>query len=1100
MLKHSKRMRASLLFAMCCFAALNRIDGEIPDETQKVANDMLKDLRAFDLSSVAKYTFDKYFRLPGHMSGSQGPRDYDHNVHQIFHNVHKKRRVFFNIRDAWIGSENAANFVGMTHPGVLQVPVRMNVVFVGFSNEKGQGISKDTFEDWFNHLNNVVRHTVVEDPSNYTAPGSHGSEAPVEYVYKFHTFDLSSQVARAIGKVVEKKAILDEEASTHVLQLGHLEELLESLQSVMASKSSMAHAYTMFVLNLPVSLGNGEAKYGYRDGFSKRQLEVVASDPTLRKLILATESKADNAMDLEDFMDDSVNPANQLPRREHFGDRGRKRGGEGAGQTPSVDVQVATQKWAETVLESLRKEEKSTAGIPKTAVAAARDILLNQGMARRRTLLDAIEWERARATSSANHAKADISNCVVDAGVSSKRFGWIDLSAGPFAWGPTVGGKGVRTKDTFPRVPHLPPLFDASQGNPAGKRSRKLLGAPESSEDMDFLDKLDAQQLIDQLEDMESSLKVMKELLDGACEKDEDGREFNERDCFMYARKMKECVKQRDVFANALHMLSGKTAAETGKDLSFKEMHMAYLQAEGARKRFELENPIGNAGSAETDKFQVGPVDPMEERAARIGLMLSKLAGTASAFMHHVVTPASNRQPPNPSSVGEKKNATNGALAEESSFVHPPPLAAEKVYRQERVTFHIHVVKEHSAFPPVSEHRANSATSFDLFEFKRQVLMLKAPDQEFSFTVQQLSLDDDATLATAFQTSMTTVNVPHLDVAGRYTSKRRKSIDSTLLYNRIRAIEKTDEYLHEKNMNGYKGSGDQHHRPHDHKDRDEPPPSPAREISVFLFSVDSALPLFIDTHFFARALPEMVFVAQSSKQLWQSPLACNSKPLYHNLRNPLREALRATLTGLAGSLPSHVTNHVHGKPTHDWQWSIGSSPMACLSANSRVGVSLMDIDAVHRSEIVTVLLATLQLVRESVHVLYSKHTTAGNFIILRRRGRVLGWTLQRMKFLQVKIGRMIALTLKWVEELKYDEALQHLNQIIHNAREMRMLSLRINQLFDPHKCRPEDVEGAMGWMVRWFQNVVMFFAVAGAVCSLCLMLSRKQGGAKPKVN
>ena len=95
---------------------------------------------------------------------------------------------------------------------------------------------------------------------------------------------------------------------------------------------------------------------------------------------------------------------------------------------------------------------------------------------------------------------------------------------------------------------------------------------------------------------------------------------------------------------------------------------------------------------------------------------------------------------------------------------------------------------------------------------------------------------------------------------------------------------------------------------------------------------------------------------------------------------------------------------------------------------------------------------------------------------------------------------MIALTLKWVEELKYDEALQHLNQIIHNAREMRTLSLRINQLFDPHKCRPEDVEGAMGWMVRWFQNVVMFFAVAGAVCSLCLMLSRKQGGAKPKVN
>ena len=48
------------------------------------------------------------------------------------------------------------------------------------------------------------------------------------------------------------------------------------------------------------------------------------------------------------------------------------------------------------------------------------------------------------------------------------------------------------------------------------------------------------------------------------------------------------------MFFAAVNVLSGKKASETGKDLTFKEMHMAYLQAEGARKRFEIENPIGN--------------------------------------------------------------------------------------------------------------------------------------------------------------------------------------------------------------------------------------------------------------------------------------------------------------------------------------------------------------------------------------------------------------------------------------------------------------------------------------------------------------------------
>ena len=32
----------------------------------------------------------------------------------------------------------------------------------------------------------------------------------------------------------------------------------------------------------------------------------------------------------------------------------------------------------------------------------------------------------------------------------TERFAWIDLAAGPFAWGPSVGGEGVRTHSSLP--------------------------------------------------------------------------------------------------------------------------------------------------------------------------------------------------------------------------------------------------------------------------------------------------------------------------------------------------------------------------------------------------------------------------------------------------------------------------------------------------------------------------------------------------------------------------------------------------------------------------------------------------------------------------
>jgi hypothetical protein len=71
--------------------------------------------------------------------------------------------------------------------------------------------------------------------------------------------------------------------------------------------------------------------------------------------------------------------------------------------------------------------------------------MLSYGGARARELLTEAY---AGTTRGGGRASED---CLVDLWLAdSGRFGWVDLSAGPFQWGPVVGGEGVRTASSLP--------------------------------------------------------------------------------------------------------------------------------------------------------------------------------------------------------------------------------------------------------------------------------------------------------------------------------------------------------------------------------------------------------------------------------------------------------------------------------------------------------------------------------------------------------------------------------------------------------------------------------------------------------------------------
>ena len=116
-------------------------------------------------------------------------------------------------------------------------------------------------------------------------------------------------------------------------------------------------------------------------------------------------------------------------------------------------------------------------------------------------------------------------------------------------------------------------------------------------------------------------------------------------------------------------------------------------------------------------------------------------------------------------------------------------------------------------------------------------------------------------------------------------------------------------------MNEYKRKSQEDHTTGNNKnnakfdDLDYDVEIPSRDINIFLFSIDSSLPVMLDSFFLARSLPDTVFIVQSTKRFWKGPLSCNKKPIYINLRNPLKDALLATQTTISGTMPAFVSHH-----------------------------------------------------------------------------------------------------------------------------------------------------------------------------------------------
>jgi hypothetical protein len=259
------------------------------------------------------------------------------------------------------------------------------------------------------------------------------------------------------------------------------------LADLLVSLRLATNSYSFFVLNPQSPVDTATAAYGYRAGFSQAELDEIWRART-QLPVMHVEHVPSSKIDSQQYASMPLSPT-PAPAG------GQQRGSEGEERARHIDRRVESARWADlfskrvaAAAAAARNDgndddgggpERFTAAQQRActlgdaddlaclfrvappsadgAVALANEVATFGSVAERRYLATALSREYqglengvVSDDSAGSMLQADP---LVDAWTSTHRFAFLDLTAGPFEWGPTVARSGVKTYDSMPRTP-----------------------------------------------------------------------------------------------------------------------------------------------------------------------------------------------------------------------------------------------------------------------------------------------------------------------------------------------------------------------------------------------------------------------------------------------------------------------------------------------------------------------------------------------------------------------------------------------------------------------------------------------------------------------
>ncbi|KAJ8451269.1 hypothetical protein Cgig2_014041 [Carnegiea gigantea] len=340
---------------------------------------------------------------------------------------------------------NAANYLKLQEVDSIYLPVPVNFIFIGFEGRGNQEfrLQAEELERWFSKIDHIFQHTRVPQIEEVLNPfykinvdkGNHHFPvlSHVNYNFSVNAIQMSGNVEfvfeRALAALSRKDDVSgtgDDNNAVWQVDLDMMEVLFNSVVEFLQTEN----AYNIFILN-PKRNAN-RTRYGYRRGLSESEIDLIRQNRTLRARIRKSGSIRANTFAIE-----------KVQRPLH---RERPKVKFAWTATQEIDTVEFSIKCLEAI-HNIEKfyEGKDTGFIIQSKVSQHFSWKLLEGKSEDLKLA----LEKLLKLGHYNSLGVE---CLTDTWIGNDRWAFIDLSAGPFAWGPAVGGQGVRTEQSLPNV------------------------------------------------------------------------------------------------------------------------------------------------------------------------------------------------------------------------------------------------------------------------------------------------------------------------------------------------------------------------------------------------------------------------------------------------------------------------------------------------------------------------------------------------------------------------------------------------------------------------------------------------------------------------
>ncbi|RYR57724.1 hypothetical protein Ahy_A05g023431 isoform B [Arachis hypogaea] len=360
---------------------------------------------------------------------------------------------------------NIANYLKLQEVDAIHLPVPVNFIFIGFEGKGHQEFKllPEEIERWFTKIDHIfehtrIRHEEVLTPFYKTSINKMQLHhlplvSHINYNFSVHAIEMGEKVTSILecainvfGRKVDPAGSGDNGGVWQV-DLDMIDGLFASLVEYL----QLENAYNIFILN-PKRDGK-TPKYGYRRGLSQPEINLLQEvygtyflfSVELTSWIASTNSfriMQNKSLQTKILQSEGI-PENILALSKIQRPLYAKHPMTKFAWTRTEDTDIA--EWYNIWLDALNNVGSLYQGRDAAGIIEVKTLQFLKGKDQDQK----IRYERVLKSGDFSGLQAE---CLTDTWIGKDRWAFIDLSAGPFSWGPAVGGEGVRTEASLPNV------------------------------------------------------------------------------------------------------------------------------------------------------------------------------------------------------------------------------------------------------------------------------------------------------------------------------------------------------------------------------------------------------------------------------------------------------------------------------------------------------------------------------------------------------------------------------------------------------------------------------------------------------------------------